>query len=1333
MKNTKIHPSQKDIFTDQLINIESPHYNIGLYLKLKGQLDIGKFRKAVASSSKVFDVFKMGFDTNEPELCSYINEGLDCLELKELDFSKYEDQEKTAMDWMQKQYNTVFTLHKDNVLSEQCLIKIADDEHWLYFKFHHIITDAFGFVIWVNYISRKYLSLVNHTDVQFSYPSYLTEVVKASQYYDSDDYKLSGDYWKNKIKEKPEYLLHKKYQYSNNGYQTSANFYFELDEQQRKLLSELQKTTKANLQQLTIAALLIYLKKTEAETAFTFGIPYHKRGQEGQRNMLGMFSGILPFKYIVENDLTLNDLISGIKSTIKEDYTHRNYLISDLSKSLKANISESFLCDVMINYVPFNFDLNFGKGISANIHWLSSEYERSPLQICWRDYNEYQPLELGMHYGLEYFNQEEIGLFVKRIVFILEQFPAALNTNIESIDIIPPQERELLSSFNSIKTEFASNKSIVSAFQEQAIQTPDLTAVVYGQTACTYQELDERSNQLAYCLIKKGIKKETLVPICIERGVEMITGILSILKAGCAYVPIDPANPEERIKYILEDINASVILSSKRSIPKNTILENIEIVLIDDDLSKISEEEPKSLTKVTPDNLAYVIYTSGSTGKPKGVMVEHQSFINLNNFYHKILPGEQTILTCTYVFDVSVVEIFSTLLSGGCLNIPSYTTVTDPTQFALFLYEKQISTAYIHPMYLSEVATVLNKYDKCYLNKILIGVEPISKEAVKWYLEKNISIINGYGPTETTICATFYFADKILDHHSILPIGKPIPNYKVFILGNNNQPAPICATGEIYIGGAGLARGYLNRPGLTSEKFIKDPFSKDQSSKLYKTGDLGRWLTDGNIAYIGRIDNQVKIRGYRIELGEIESTVLQSELVKQCVVIAREDNEGNKRLIGYIVPDKKYSKEAIAVYLKSRLPAYMIPVFWVELNSLPLTANGKVNRKALPEPDFSSVATIGYVAPSSPIEIRLAAIWKKLLQLEKVGIHDNFFHIGGHSLLAVRLINDIKKETGKSLQVSELLEYSSIEKLARVIIGKEKINKPDYLVPIKTGGSNIPLYIVCGAGGTALAFYKFAELLHPSQPVYALQQPEKVQGPEESIINSVEDVAAKYIEEILIQNPDGPYALSGHCMGGIIVFEMAKQLKSKGKEVKLLALFDSIVPKKEEVRTVAKTGLVNLPVIIDQLAHKLFSKLDFELFLLSNHTEHAIAYKINSLKSLLRRIAGLKKEENELHFFKKSEQEFQTAIANYNLSNYEGNLLAFYAKERYLFVDKNRNINYKKIALDITTKNGWKAYASSVITYEIEGEHSTIFDPIHGSGFANLLQEHLNKVQRNTL
>jgi len=1018
-----LHPAQQDVYLDQLLNTDSPQYNIGGYIVLNGDLDKAKFHEAVNSVPEVFDSFKMRFDAGEGDLlCHYESEYAEAA-LNELDFSGRTAPGGEAVDWMQSRFNTAFVLKKGRLPFEQYLIKISESEHWFFGRYHHLITDGYGFIVYVQYVSRKYSALVSGEEVSFSYPSYREASLAANDYYHSAGYQEDGNYWKEKIPVIPEKLLSKRY--TNIAGKTGTTYNIDLGEAQRARLEELQVSSKTGLQQLTIAALLIYFGKLSSSTEFIFGTPIHKRGSRQLRNTVGMFSGILPFKGHYNKEQTLADLLKEISATQRSDYRHQNYLIGDLSRHLKINTSEGYLTEVQVNYEPLDFELDFGNAIAATITRLANEDEQNPLQLCWRDYGKKQALQLQVQFCFAYFSQEEIELLAKRIFFILEQFSNALDQQVGTIATLPQKEREeLLHTFNDTKSTYPEDKTVISLFEEQAKTTPDATAITFEGEQISYKTLNERSNQAANYLRGKGVKREMLVPICIERGIDMVTGILGILKAGGTYVPVDPDYPQDRIAYMLEDSKARIIVSSQKS--RQKLQESkATIIELDGDREKISREPVASPNEQpSPRDLAYVIYTSGSTGKPKGVMIEHRSVVNLLTSIAKEVNFTQdsTFLSVTtYSFDICYLELYMPLITGASLVIVSRETASDGYQLAKSLEEHLPTHMQGTPSTWQLLADA--GWENREQVKMLIGGEAV-KEGIKDYLTQRGEVWNVYGPTETTI----WSAIKKLAPTEKVNIGKPIANTQIYILTENKELCPIGVTGEICIGGAGLARGYYNRNELTQEKFIPNPFSHEENARLYKTGDLGRWLTDGNIEYQGRKDDQVKIRGYRIELGEIESILNQNEQVQQAVVLAKEDQQGNKRLVGYVVPKGTFDKQAIQAHLNTKLPEYMVPAIWVELENLPLTANGKIDRKALPDPDISQITT-EYIAPENDTERALVNIWQELLNLEKIGTSDNFFELGGHSLSAMRVVSAIRKQLNIEITIRDLFAHPTIGNL----------------------------------------------------------------------------------------------------------------------------------------------------------------------------------------------------------------------------------------------------------------------------------------------------------------
>ncbi|MFB6456888.1 amino acid adenylation domain-containing protein [Chitinophaga sp. Hz27] len=582
------------------------------------------------------------------------------------------------------------------------------------------------------------------------------------------------------------------------------------------------------------------------------------------------------------------------------------------------------------------------------------------------------------------------------------------------------------------------HKTINDLIEAQVVKTPENIAVTFGTQQLSYRVLNERANRLAHYLRLRGVEPDSLVPVCLERGPEMIVALLGILKAGGAYVPVDPAYPKERIAFMLEDTAAPIVLAAANTAHVLASNSHAELILLDDHWDKISQEDAGNPAPVAaPHHLAYVIYTSGSTGKPKGVLIEHRNVVRLFETdapLYDFNSNDVWTMFHSFCFDFSVWEMYGALFYGGRVVIVPKDTARDAVAFAALLLAEGVtvlnqtpSAFYVLQESLSSTPADLN------VRYVIFGGEALNPAAVKPWAEMfpACRIINMYGITETTVHVTYQEIGEAEMNSSRSVIGEPIPTLGLYILDGNLNLSPIGVPGELYVSGAGLARGYLHRDQLTSERFIPNPFNGGKQGRLYKTGDQARWLPDGNIEYLGRIDNQVKIRGFRIELGEIENAIQQSGLVKQAVVIADTDRSGEKRLVAYITTEDNFSRVALLSYLDGRLPEYMVPAIIIPLPFFPLTSNGKTDRNALPAPDAGPVAT--YEPPANETEEVLVKIWQQLLGVERLGVYDNFFELGGHSLSAIRMVAAINKHFSASLKVVAVFQHATIRELARHI------------------------------------------------------------------------------------------------------------------------------------------------------------------------------------------------------------------------------------------------------------------------------------------------------------
>ena len=744
------------------------------------------------------------------------------------------------------------------------------------------------------------------------------------------------------------------------------------------------------------------------------------------------------------------------------------------------------------------------------------------------------------------------------------------------------------------------NKCFHQLFESLVEQTPDAIAVVFEDKHLTYRELNIQANQLAHHLQQMGVVPDFLVGICLERSIEMIVGLLGILKAGGAYLPLDPTYPQERLSFMLEDAKISILLTHsswecnsnwgdilhdlaprfKGSHPRARVkrvegsgvgCSDLCVVCIDKDWQTIAQHSQENPTSsVTSDNLAYAIYTSGSTGKPKAVLIEHRGLYNMAQAQietFNLQPTNRILQFASLSFDASIFEIVMALRTGGTLYLANSESLL-PGQALIKLLQQGITHVTLTPA----VLAVLPKAELPALQTIICAGESCSQEIVKRWLKSGRRFFNAYGPTEATVWST---VAEITEGSEKPLIGRPIANTQIYILDEHLQLVPIGTIGELYISGDGLARGYLNRPELTATRFLQEPLvgwascasaslggQDAHPTRLYKTGDLARYRPDGNIEFLGRIDNQVKIRGFRIELQEIETVLSQHQCVQEAVVIAQENVSGDQRLIAYIVPYQKQAPTTIELreFLKEKLPDYMVPGTFVVLDSLPLTPNGKVDRCALIATDTSTSRSIDktFVTPRTPTESTLAKIWAEVLNLEHVGINDNFFDLGGNSLLAVRLLEQIHKQFERELPLSTLFLRPTIESLAISLYPGTNSLPSSPLVAIQPAGSNPPFFCVHPIFGAIFPYYELAKHLGKNQPFYGLQ-PIGIDG-QNSPLTRISDMAAHYILALRTVQPKGPYFLGGWSFGGLVAFEMAQQLQSSGDEVALLAVLDAVAP-----------------------------------------------------------------------------------------------------------------------------------------------------------------------------
>lgn len=752
-------------------------------------------------------------------------------------------------------------------------------------------------------------------------------------------------------------------------------------------------------------------------------------------------------------------------------------------------------------------------------------------------------------YDAEVLDPSQVTAMVRGFAVFLQGIVTNPDRPMADLPLVGEEERHrVLVEWNETRVDYPKDRCLHELIERQTERSPESVALVYEQENLTYREMNNRANQVAHHLRALGVGPDVLVGICMQRSIEMIVALLGILKAGGAYMPLDPGYPPERLAFMLEDSAVPVLLTERQMgvLPQH----GAEVICLDPDWWSITGHSANTpATDVRPENLAYVLYTSGSTGRPKGVQVEHRGLTNLVETQSQVCgvrPGDRVLQFCSLSFDPSIFEIGVALHCGATLVLGSQSSLLPGPSLADLLRSQSVTTIVLPPSVLSP----LSAEGFPALHTLIVGAEPVTAEFVKrWGSGRRI--FNIYGATETTVFSTI--AECRADGAKP-SIGRPIANTQVYLLDSRQQPVPVGAPGELYVGGVGLARGYLNRPELTAERFIPDPFSGEPGARLYRTGDLARYLPDGNIDFLGRADNQVKVRGHRIELEEIETVLSQHPSVRESAVAVREDVPGDQRLAAYYVPVDSATPLAgeLRRFLKGRLPDYMVPGVFVPLQALPLSPNGKVNRRALPPPRPEwAERNEALIAPRDALERRLVEIWEEILGVRPVGVTDDFFELGGHSLLAAAMFARVQKAVGRKLPLTTLFQAPTIARLSDVIRRQESASP--WLVEIQPGGSRAPL--LCIRAG--LEFRDVMRELGPDQPVYGVRDDDLL---ERRGAFTLEQVTADCLRRVRAVQPEGPYFLSGHCLGGLMAFRVAQDLQAQGQEVAFLALFEADSP-----------------------------------------------------------------------------------------------------------------------------------------------------------------------------
>ncbi|MGL5060428.1 MAG: non-ribosomal peptide synthetase [Microcoleus sp.] len=1092
------------------------------------------------------------------------------VELTAIDLSQLPESEQQASveHHLKQQAVCPFDLSQDLMLRPS-LLRLSDTQHILMLVMHHIASDGWSMGIFLQELVALYNACV--AGVACSLPElpiqYADYACWQRQWLSSQMLDRQLNYWKQQLADAPP-LLELPADRVRPAIQTfnGATKNARLPDSLTQALKTLSRQEEVTLFMTLLAAFNILLHRYSGQSDIVVGSPIAGRDRIETEGLIGCFVNTLALRTRFQKNSTFRDVLHQVRSVTLEAYDRQELPFEKLVEQLQTerDLSRTPVFQVMFALQiapPGKLEL---QNIALTPLEIGNFTAKLDLILSLRE------TETGLQgrwdYNTDLFDGATIERAIANFEMLLAGIVAHPDRNVEKLPLLAPKERhQLLVEWNNTTCEYPLNKCIHQLFEEQVDRTPDRIAAIFENRKLTYREVNQKANQLAHFLKDKGVGKGKYVPVVMERSLELLLSYLAIMKTGAAFVPIDPKWPTTRISEILKELNTEMFLvNSSQEFWQE--LSQWSCVVVNE--LELTDARSNLNVLVNSKDPIYVMFTSGSTGKPKGAINQHRGltnrFFNANDRYGQ-KNNDVFLFASNQVFDASIWQLLLPLINGNCTVIAPPSLGFDLPKIIELIEKFQVTIAGFVPSIFNLLVERLEQQPKIRqslqsLRLLIIGGEAINSKAIyrfKSYFPE-VKISNGYGPTETSISVIFYDIPPVFTEP--IPIGKPLFNVRALILDDNLNLVPIGVPGELYIGGVCVGLGYLNNEAATASAFIPNPFPEINSDRLYKTGDLARSLPDGNIEFLGRIDRQVKIRGIRIELGEIEATLTQHPDLREAVVAVREDTPANKRLVAYVVPDKSQPTIAqLRSFLKTKLPDCMVPAAFVILERMPLTPNGKIDRRVLPAPDTSIFSPeTGAIGPRNPIELQLARIWSEVLNIPNVGVRDNFFDLGGHSLLAVRLMACIEQQLGTYLPLATLFSEPTIEGQASLLSAATDTRLSSPLVPIRQTGALPPLFCVHPVGGEVLCYADLAHHLGETQPVWALRSP-GLDGECEPLTR-IEEMAATYIRALQTIQPSGPYQLAGWSMGGVVAFEMATQLVASGHDVALLAAIDSEAP-----------------------------------------------------------------------------------------------------------------------------------------------------------------------------
>lgn len=1303
--------SQKEIFISTLIGEDDANraYNESFTLLLSGDLNVPAFREAFADLVQRHESLRTTISANGEKIIIFETPSF---QLTEDDVSRLApaEQEAYLRRLADAEADTPFDIVK-GPLFRPYLIKTGPDTWQFTLTGHHILFDGWSLGILLQDLGKLYSAYASNTfpalPLAVQYAQYANE---RKQFEQTEEYATIKKFWVNQFKNKVPVFdfptdfprpATRSYSSQRNDYPIAPS-----------LVAALKKVGAQNgcsFITTLIAAFEVFLYKASGQKDIVFGLPTAGQSVTGHTHLIGHCVNMLPMRSAPTPEQSFTDYLKARKSAILDCYEHQQLTFGSLLKLINIPRDPS-----RVALVPVSFNVDLGMTNDVHFEGLSYTLISNP-----RHYETFEfflnasgserEMTFEWSYNTNLFKAETIQKLHWHFEAILQQVvekPAILLRNLPGI--APISDGRTYQTLNDTLTPYLAHKTVDQLIAETAADFPSAVAINFKGTKMLYAELETKANQFAHYLIESGIHHGDIVGLALERSLYLPVAILGIAKAGAVFQPIDPDYPSQRVNYILEDGGAKTLITSLKFKTRFESVINTLCIEVIIPLLKTYQTTPPKLSRSSRD-LIYILHTSGSTGKPKGVQIEHRNAVNLL-LSMKHAPGmtsDDKLLSITSIsFDIFYLELFLPLISGATMVMLNSADSKDAREIVECVQTEKITVLQTTP---SVWNSILDVADNLSLPlKAICGGEALSKDLSKKMLRKVNEVWNVYGPTETTIWAT---VKKISDNDEVITIGKPIFNTRIYLLDEQRQLVPDGAVGEIYIAGDNVGRGYLHQPALTAERFLPDTIMNQPDQKMYQTGDLGKLLENGEIQCLGRIDHQLKINGFRIEPGEIEHCMTLANVgVKQAVVKPVTRNNITVLAAFYTSEPNRQAMTPAAwkQLLQGYLPAYMIPEQYVVLPEFPLTPNGKIDKNSLQLPG-------SLLAPAPPkvnstyttTELTVAKVWRKALNNNDIELDDNFFEVGGHSLIAAQVMQQIYQVTGKKLPLAILFESPSVRLLAAALDRIQGKATYQALVPIRPSGTKTPLFLVHGAGLNVLMFSPLTSYFDEEQPIYGLQalglDGKKIET------DTIEGIAEIYNKEILEANLGDEYAIVGYSLGGIIAFEMAKQLKKMGKKVKLLGMIDTFIDNEDyHLSTLEryKTKILRQP-----------KKLTFIFQNLIKDPQETLRYQAyiskTKVKSMLNKAIPDKNVPVPLE--DRINRHYENAYINYKLTPYDDVICLFRVAKRIYYVDDPVYL-------------GWKPYSpQGLMITNIPGDHKTFLLPPNDRVFARKLQKVLNK------